>query len=68
MRSSISKVLKEIQDESSIENETLAAKEGNSYDMLRNSIHSSLNMGSLDLVGYENYLSLDESIALPTTR
>ncbi|XP_021891521.1 probable LRR receptor-like serine/threonine-protein kinase At1g67720 [Carica papaya] len=68
MRPSISDVLKEIQDAISIEKEALAAREGNSDDMSRNSIHSSLNMGSLDLVGTENYLSLDESIVRPTAR
>ncbi|KAK9920820.1 hypothetical protein M0R45_029365 [Rubus argutus] len=33
-----------------------------SDDTSRNSIHSSLNLGSLDLGGTDNYLSIDESI------
>ena len=61
MRPSISEVLKEIQD--AIEREA----EGNS-DEPRNSVHSSINMGSMDLAATENYLSIDESIAQPIAR
>ncbi|KAL5742865.1 hypothetical protein ACOSP7_029597 [Xanthoceras sorbifolium] len=68
MRPSISDVLKDIQDAILIERETATAREGNSDDMSRNSIHSSLNMGSLDLGATENYLSLDDTIARPTAR
>lgn len=68
MRPSISEVLKEIQDAISIERETETLKEGNSDEMSRQSVHSSMNMGSMDLGGTENYLSIDESIAQPTAR
>eukprot|EP00257_Ricinus_communis_P008017 XP_002525187.2 probable LRR receptor-like serine/threonine-protein kinase At1g67720 [Ricinus communis] len=68
MRPSISEVLKEIQDAIAIERESVAVREGNSDDMSRNSVHSSLNLGSLELGGTENYLSLDESVARPTAR
>ncbi|KAL0555514.1 hypothetical protein IC582_009462 [Cucumis melo] len=67
LRPSISEVLKEIQDSILIEREANATREGNSDDMSRNSVHS-LNMGSLDLCGNENYVSFDESIARPTAR
>ncbi|KAG4970499.1 hypothetical protein JHK85_036920 [Glycine max] len=63
MRPSISEVLKEIQDAIAIEREA----EGNS-DEPRNSVHSSINMGSMDLAATENYLSIDESIAQPIAR
>ncbi|KAL9399167.1 hypothetical protein Peur_008128 [Populus x canadensis] len=68
MRPSISEVLKEIQDAILIEREVTAAREDISDEMSRNSVHSSLNLGSLDLGGAENYLALDESIAQPTAR
>ncbi|XP_062166485.1 probable LRR receptor-like serine/threonine-protein kinase At1g67720 isoform X1 [Alnus glutinosa] len=68
MRPSISEVLKEIQDAISIEKEAVAAREGNSDEMSRNSLHSSLNACSMDLGGADNYLSLDESIARPAAR
>ncbi|XP_038904091.1 probable LRR receptor-like serine/threonine-protein kinase At1g67720 isoform X1 [Benincasa hispida] len=67
LRPSISEVLKEIQDSILIEREATATREGNSDDMSRNSVHS-MNMGSLDLCGNENYVSFDESIARPTAR
>lgn len=67
LRPSISEVLKEIQDSILIEREHTAIREGNSDDMSRNSVHS-MNMGSLDLCGNENYVSFDESIARPTAR
>ncbi|KAM7266019.1 hypothetical protein ACFE04_003702 [Oxalis oulophora] len=66
MRPSISEVLKEIQDAILIEREATAVREGNSDDMSRNSLHSSLNVGSLG--GTENYLAFDESISRPTAR
>ncbi|GLT72298.1 hypothetical protein SLA2020_442470 [Shorea laevis] len=65
MRPSISEVLKEIQDAIAIEKEAGAVREGNSDEMSRNSLHSSLNA---DLGGADNYLSLDESIARPAAR
>ncbi|XVE76247.1 hypothetical protein DITRI_Ditri12bG0157100 [Diplodiscus trichospermus] len=68
MRPSISEVLKEIQDAIVIEKEGMPMREGNSDDMSRNSANSSFNPGSLDLVGSDNYLSLDESIARPAAR
>ncbi|KAG4916302.1 hypothetical protein JHK87_053859 [Glycine soja] len=68
MRPSISEALKEIQDAISIERQAEALREGNSDDMSKNSFHSSMNMGSMDLGGAESYLSIDESIAQPTAR
>ncbi|KAK7337025.1 hypothetical protein VNO77_17583 [Canavalia gladiata] len=68
MRPSISEVLKEIQDAISIERQAEALREGNSDEMSRNSFHSSMNLGSMDLGGAESYLSIDESIAQPTAR
>lgn len=68
MRPSISEVLKEIQDAISIEREAETVKEGNSDEMSRQSVHSSMHMGSMDLGVAENYLSIDESIAQPTAR
>ncbi|KAH0995693.1 hypothetical protein GBA52_019557 [Prunus armeniaca] len=67
MRPSISEVLKEIQDAISMERDAGAARDGTS-DASRNSIHSSLNLGSMDLGGTDNFLSIDESIARPTAR
>ncbi|GAY52362.1 hypothetical protein CUMW_141190 [Citrus unshiu] len=66
MRPSISEVLKDIQDAIVIEREAAAARDGNSDDMSRNSLHSSLNVGSFG--GTENFLSLDESIVRPSAR
>nr|AMM42843.1 LRR-RLK [Vernicia fordii] len=69
MRPSISEVLKEIQDAIVIEREAVTVREGNSDDMSRTSAHSSLNLGgSLELVGTNSYLSLDDSVARPTAR
>ncbi|XP_027928135.1 probable LRR receptor-like serine/threonine-protein kinase At1g67720 isoform X2 [Vigna unguiculata] len=68
MRPSISEVLKEIQDAISIEKQAEALREGNSDDMSKNSFQSSMNMGSMDLVGPESFLSIDESVAQPTAR
>ncbi|XP_030542497.1 probable LRR receptor-like serine/threonine-protein kinase At1g67720 [Rhodamnia argentea] len=67
MRPSMSEVLKEIQDALLIEREALATREGLS-DLSRNSFHSSVNMDAFDVPGTENYVSIDESIALPTAR
>ncbi|KAM1949042.1 hypothetical protein ACFX15_009148 [Malus domestica] len=67
MRPSISEVLKEIQDAISVERDAAAVREGSS-DVSKNSIHSSLNTGSLDLGRNDNFLSIDESIARPTAR
>ncbi|GLT79308.1 hypothetical protein SLA2020_508010 [Shorea laevis] len=68
MRPSISEVLKEIQDAILIEKESLAIREGNSDEMSRQSINSSLNIGSLDFGGTDNYLLVDDSIARPAAR
>ncbi|XP_050227786.1 probable LRR receptor-like serine/threonine-protein kinase At1g67720 [Mercurialis annua] len=69
MRPSISEVMKEIQDAIAVEKEAMAVREcNNSDDMSRNSVHSSLNLGSLEFGGTENYLSLDESASRPTPR
>ncbi|KAK3227662.1 hypothetical protein Dsin_007524 [Dipteronia sinensis] len=68
MRPSISEVLKDVQDAILIEREAATTREGNSDEMSRNSVHSSLNVSSLDMGGNENYLSLDDSIARPTAR
>ncbi|OMO72582.1 hypothetical protein CCACVL1_17701 [Corchorus capsularis] len=68
MRPSISEVLKEIQDAILIEKEVMVLREGNSDEMSRQSVNSSLNPNSLDLVGPDNYLSLDDTIARPAAR
>lgn len=68
MRPSISEVLKEIQDAISMEREASMVREGNSDDTSRNSAHSSLVLGSLDMGGADNFLSLDESVAQPSAR
>lgn len=68
LRPSISEVLKEIQDAISIEREVKTVREGNSDEMSRQSAHSSMNLGSMDLGAPDNYLSIDESIAQPTAR
>ncbi|KAJ6750089.1 hypothetical protein OIU85_000697 [Salix viminalis] len=62
MRPSMSELLKEIQDAILIEREAV------SDEMSRNSGHSSVNLGSLDLGGTENYRALEESIARPAAR
>ncbi|EXC16282.1 putative LRR receptor-like serine/threonine-protein kinase [Morus notabilis] len=68
MRPSISEVLKEIQDAIMMEKEAATLRGGNSDDTSRNSAHSSLNLGSLDIIGTENFLALDASIAQPSAR
>lgn len=68
MRPSISEVLREIQDAIYIEKEGMAVRDANSYDLSRNSIHSFINLGSIDLGGTESHLSMDESFAQPTAR
>ncbi|KAK3016665.1 hypothetical protein RJ639_006760 [Escallonia herrerae] len=68
MRPSMSEVIKEIQDAISIERGADAVREGSSDDISRHSIHSSLNMGSLDMGASEHYLSIDESIKQPSAR
>ncbi|GMP50534.1 hypothetical protein CsSME_00017114 [Camellia sinensis var. sinensis] len=66
-RPSMSEVLKEIQDAISIEKGADVVREGNSDEISRNSMHSSLVMGgSLDLG--DHCLSIDESSAQPTAR
>ncbi|KAK2455062.1 putative LRR receptor serine/threonine-protein kinase [Trifolium repens] len=66
MRPSISEVVKEIQDAIAIEREAESILEDE--NMTRNSVHSSINMGSMDLAAAENYLAIDDSIARPTAR
>jgi hypothetical protein len=66
MRPSISEVVKEIQDAIAIEREAESISEDE--NMTRNSVHSSINMGSMDLAAAENYLAIDDSIARPTAR
>ncbi|KAK6943746.1 Protein kinase domain [Dillenia turbinata] len=70
MRPPISEVLKEIQDAIAIEREARAAREGNSDQIPRHSMFSSLNtgMGSVDLGATEQHLSFDESMAQPAAR
>ncbi|KAK4478619.1 hypothetical protein RD792_014108 [Penstemon davidsonii] len=68
MRPSISEVIKEIQDALVIEKGADTVREGSSDEISRHSVHSSLNMGSLDLGASEHYLSIDDSIARPTAR
>ena len=68
MRPSISEVLKEIQDAISMEREAATLRAGYSDDTSRNSGHSSLNLGSLDIIGTDNFLAIDESIARPSAR
>ncbi|CAK9163322.1 unnamed protein product [Ilex paraguariensis] len=68
MRPSISEIIKEIQDAISIEREAEAVREGNSDDISRQSVHSCLNIGSLDLAASEHYLSVDDSLTKPTAR
>ncbi|XP_004493940.1 probable LRR receptor-like serine/threonine-protein kinase At1g67720 isoform X1 [Cicer arietinum] len=68
MRPSISEVLKEIQDAISIEREAETFRKGNSDEVSRNSFHSSMNLGSMDIGRVESFLSIDQSIAQPTAR
>ncbi|KAG5553772.1 hypothetical protein RHGRI_011601 [Rhododendron griersonianum] len=68
MRPSMSEVIKEIQDAISIERGAEAVREGNSDEISRHSVHSSLYMGSQDLGASDHYLSIDDSIARPTPR
>ncbi|XP_031112727.1 probable LRR receptor-like serine/threonine-protein kinase At1g67720 [Ipomoea triloba] len=68
MRPSISEVIKEIQDALAIERGAEVVREGSSDDISKHSVHSSLNLGSIDLGVGEHYLSIDESIARPTPR
>ncbi|GLT89693.1 hypothetical protein SLE2022_076690 [Rubroshorea leprosula] len=68
MRPSISEVLKEIQDAILIEKESLAVREGTSDEMSMQSMNSNLNVSSLDFVGTDNYLLVDDSIAQPAAR
>ncbi|XAR69028.1 Non-specific serine/threonine protein kinase [Bertholletia excelsa] len=65
MRPPMSEVIKEIQDATAIERGAEAVGEGNSDDISRYSMHSSMNM---DLGASEQYLSIDDSITKPTAR
>ncbi|KAL2509389.1 Leucine-rich repeat protein kinase family protein [Forsythia ovata] len=67
MRPSMCEVIKEIQDAIAIERGA-SAKQGSSDEISRHSVHSSLNMGSLDLGASEHYLSIDDSITQPAAR
>ncbi|CAI9762049.1 unnamed protein product [Fraxinus pennsylvanica] len=67
MRPSMSEVIKEIQDAIAIERGA-AAKQGSSDEISRHSVHSYLNMGSLELSASEHYLAIDESITQPAAR
>ncbi|KAI3447623.1 hypothetical protein Pfo_004288 [Paulownia fortunei] len=68
LRPPISEVIKEIQDAIAIEKGAQAMREDSSDDLSRHSVHSNLNIGSLDLGASEHYLSIDDSIAGPTAR
>lgn len=69
MRPSISEVLKEIQDALAIERGGEVVRDGGSSDDIsKQSLHSSLNLGSIDLAASEHCLSIDESIARPSAR
>ncbi|XP_043711011.1 probable LRR receptor-like serine/threonine-protein kinase At1g67720 [Telopea speciosissima] len=68
MRPSISEVLKEVQDAILIERGAEVRREGNSDDMSRGSMHSSINIGSINLRMAEPLVSFDESIGHPTAR
>jgi len=68
MRPSMSEVIKEIQDAISVERGAEAVREGNSDEISRHSVHSSLNLGSLDFATSDHYLSIDDSISRPTAR
>ncbi|KAG8376511.1 hypothetical protein BUALT_Bualt09G0071000 [Buddleja alternifolia] len=68
MRPSISEVIKEIQDALAIEKGAETIREGSSDEISRHSVHSSLNMGSLDLGASEHYVSIDDSLARPAPR
>lgn len=68
MRPSMSEVIKEIQDAISIERGAEAVREGNSDEISRHSVHSSLNLGPLDFAASDHYLSIDDSISRPTAR
>ncbi|KAK6146971.1 hypothetical protein DH2020_017883 [Rehmannia glutinosa] len=68
MRPSINEVIKEIQDAITIEKGAETVREGSSDEISRHSVHSSMNLGSLDMGASEHYLSIDDSIARPTAR
>ncbi|KAF9597884.1 hypothetical protein IFM89_022096 [Coptis chinensis] len=70
MRPSISEVLKEIQDSILIERVAEASREGNSDDISRNSLRSSINtgMGTMDFGANESHVLFDESIVQPSVR
>ncbi|KAL6507949.1 hypothetical protein OROGR_024144 [Orobanche gracilis] len=68
MRPSISEVIKEIQDAITIEKGTEAVRDASSDEISRHSVHSSLNLGSMDMGASDHYLSIDDSIARPTAR
>ncbi|CAL0321375.1 unnamed protein product [Lupinus luteus] len=64
LRPSMSEVVKEIQDAISIEKQSMRTSD----EMSSNSMHSSMNTGSMDLGATDNYLSIDESITQPSAR
>ncbi|CAA0830477.1 Leucine-rich repeat protein kinase family protein [Striga hermonthica] len=63
-RPSISEVIKDIHDAIMVEK----VREGNSDEISRHSVHSSLKMGSMDMGASDHYLSIDDSIARPVAR
>ncbi|KAK9154147.1 hypothetical protein Sjap_001627 [Stephania japonica] len=67
-RPPMSEVLKEIQDAIRIERESEVAVDGNSNDPSKTSTSSSINLGTMDLVGAEPYIPFDESIVQPAAR
>ncbi|KAJ0258901.1 Leucine-rich repeat protein kinase family protein [Hirschfeldia incana] len=71
MRPSMSEVQKDIQDAIRIEKEALAARGVMSDEFSRSSAHShasSLNMGTHDLAGSQNFVAIDESVLQPKAR
>ncbi|PIA38688.1 hypothetical protein AQUCO_02700127v1 [Aquilegia coerulea] len=70
MRPSISEVLKEIQDAILIERAAEVSREGNSDNISRSSLHSSINtgMGSMDFGANDSHALFDESISQPMVR
>ena len=66
MRPSISEVLKEIQDAIMIQKEAQGIREGNSDNISRHSLHSSIQMGSL--APTDSQLAIDDSISTPLPR
>ncbi|OIW01625.1 hypothetical protein TanjilG_22669 [Lupinus angustifolius] len=64
LRPSMSEVVKDIQDTISIEKQSRRTSD----ELSRNSMHSSIKTSSTDLGAADNFLSIDESITLPSAR